>query len=175
MIEIESLVSPGEEYFDYFEEDSAASLLKALNDLDNYVEIQGPFDGVIGFSLGAMLAATLLIRRARILAPVPFKLAIFFSGCPPSDPDGLVEGQFRAIHAGELIKIPTAHVWGSVERGEADWPPALRDTCARELREEFVHDGGHEVPGSRDRASVMSTVQAIRRTVWRAQQGQRPK
>lgn len=147
-------------------------MLKALDDLDRYVEAQGPFDGVIAFSLGAMLASTLLIRRARLSAHTPFKMAIFFSGCMPSDPDGLAEGTFRRISeggTGEAIKIPTAHIWGSAERGETGWPPELRDACLASLREEFVHEGGHEIPGSKDKAAVMGVVQAIRRTMWRAQ------
>lgn len=146
-----------------------------MNDLDGYIEAQGPFDGVIGFSLGAVLASSLLVRYTRLSTPIPFKLAIFFSGSLPSDPNGEsneeMGPEFKAIDTGEFINIPTAHVWGRAERGEAGRPWTLRDACAEGMREELVHDGGHEIPGSKDRASVMSAVKAIRRTIWRAQKG----
>ncbi|KAH8429840.1 uncharacterized protein LDX57_007511 [Aspergillus melleus] len=50
------------ESFSYFDE-SAASILGAVVDLAQYIDSHGPFDGVIGFSQGAVLAATLIIAQ----------------------------------------------------------------------------------------------------------------
>lgn len=50
------------ESFSYFDE-SAASITGAVVDLAQYIAAHGPFDGVIGFSQGAVLAATLIIAQ----------------------------------------------------------------------------------------------------------------
>jgi pimeloyl-ACP methyl ester carboxylesterase len=162
-----------DQYFSYFDRSSAASCLAAVNNLERYIAVQGPFDGVIAFSQGCALASTLLVRLARTAgSAVPFKVAIFFSGGVPADPDLLDRGMITPLDyadVGEVIKIPTAHIWGSKDRGESDWPPMLRDLCSKEARAEFKHSGGHEVPGSKDRAAVTGVIRAARRAIWRAE------
>ncbi|KAI9044724.1 uncharacterized protein KD926_011694 [Aspergillus affinis] len=56
------------ESFSYFDE-SAASILGAVVDLAQYIDTHGPFDGVIGFSQGAVLAATLIIAQSQTQMP----------------------------------------------------------------------------------------------------------
>lgn len=149
--------------------------MAALNNLERYIDIQGPFEGIVAFSQGGALASTLLVRYARRSTAIsPLKVVVFFSGGVPADPDDLERGIVRALDhsaVGEAIKIPTAHIWGVTERGELDWPPKLRDLCMKETREEFQHGGGHEIPGSKDRAAVTRAVQAMRRAIWRAEIG----
>lgn len=147
--------------------------MKALNDLTRYIEVRGPFDGVVAFSQGAALVSTLLVRESQMVTNrTPFKLAIFFSGGIPADPGLLCSGTIKPLNyeeVGEVIQIPTAHIWGSLDRGELDWPSQLRLLCQKDSREEFRHTGGHQIPGSKDRAGVTGAVQAIRRTVWRVE------
>lgn len=68
----------------------------------------------------------------------------------------------------EIISIPTAHVWGSQD---TLWPGralALSEICSSNMRTVYIHDGGHEVPGSKSKAAVTGTVHAIRKTIDQA-------
>ncbi|KAF2119259.1 serine hydrolase-domain-containing protein [Lophiotrema nucula] len=51
----------------------------------NYIERRGPFDGVIGFSQGAALAASILLHHqlSKPTIPPPFSFAIFFGSPIP--------------------------------------------------------------------------------------------
>ena len=130
---------------------------------------------MIAFSQGAALASTLLVQKFREqpteqhLNPI-FKCAIFISGGTPVDPDILAKGELHVLSAevdGELIPIPTAHIWG---RNDTLYPGSsaeLSKLCKEATRTEFIHDGGHEVPAS-GTDDLRSTVQAIRRTVHKA-------
>lgn len=135
--------------------------------------MEGPFDGLIAFSQGGALASTLLVREARSLAVPSIKVAIFFSGGTPVDPDLLeqdgVVSPLNFDDVGEVISIPTAHIMGRSERGELPWPPKLMQLCRRDARDVFQHEGGHEIPGIKDREGVTGAIQAMRRAIWRAQ------
>lgn len=97
-----------------------------------------------------------------------FKCAVFFSGGVPVSYDALLRGELRAMGfgtEGEIISIPTANIWGSQD---ALWPGralALSDMCSSNVRTVYIHDGGHEVPGSKSKAAVTEVVHAIRKTV----------
>lgn len=147
--------------------------MDALNNLERYIELEGPFDGVIAFSQGGALASTLLVRQARRSPTIDiFKIAIFFSGGLAADPDLLEHGIIAPLdgrNAKDTINIPTVHVWGAVEMGESEWPPKLKRLCKQALCESYQHGGGHEIPGSKDRAAVTRVVQLVRRAMWRAE------
>ena len=176
--------SPGALY-EYLDPLSASSCTAALKDLEEKIETEGPFDAVMAYSEGAALAASLIISRitrARWLKSTqpaifsPFKCAIFFSGKIPGDADAAERGEIRFRHQdtdGELIPIPTAHIWGG---NDFVWPhdgPVLCGLCKRETRTVFIHNGGHEIPGSRDheipgstdKVAVSKAIEAIRKTI----------
>ena len=164
------------EYFQYFDINSASSALKALNDLDAYIEAEGPYDAVLAFSQGAALAATLMIRKLRQnpveqhLSPL-FKCGVFISGGIPADYGGLLDGKIRLLsHAedGELIPVPTANIWGQDEGEFSGNSKQLAGLCQSQGRVIFIHKGGHEVPGSRSRDAVTASVNAVRRTIQTA-------
>ncbi|KAF2643546.1 hypothetical protein P280DRAFT_422540 [Massarina eburnea CBS 473.64] len=170
--EIQTLFPSSDKYFGYFNEHSLTSYQDALSNLERYIEICGPFDGVIAFSQGVTLASTLLVRQAQE-SPRPghIKVAIFFSGGPPVDPgmlDGGVIVPLDGETTGEVIDIPTAHIYGSIEHGELEEPPKLLALCKAGVRERFEHCGGHEIPGSKDRVVIVGVIQAMRRAIWRA-------
>lgn len=77
------------------------------------VESQGPFDGIMGFSEGGIVAATLLLEDAR--RPFAnFKCGIFFSAAPPLDPDDLRAGSVRSLDPVQdrvSVHVPTAHIY----------------------------------------------------------------
>lgn len=80
--------------------------------LYDIMERDGPFDGIIGYSEGATVAATLLLheqRRFEVEGRVPmFKCAVFFAGWPPMNPD--LNAVVLADESDLQITIPTCHV-----------------------------------------------------------------
>lgn len=175
-------MTPGDTYFGYFDNTSSEGFRKAIDAFDAYILDEGPFDGVIAFSQGALLTSTLLARKEKDqkdsskakldgMMKRPFKCAVFFSGGVPVAYDALLGGEIRAMELGaecEIISIPTAHVWGSQD---TLWPGralALSEMCSSNMRTVYIHDGGHEVPGSKSKAAVTGTVHAIRKTIDQA-------
>ena len=73
---------------------------------------RGPFDGIIGYSEGATVAATMLLyekRQREWYGKEPmFKYAIFFAGWPPVDPK--THAQVLADESDERIDIRTLHI-----------------------------------------------------------------
>lgn len=128
----------------------------------------------MAFSEGAALAAMLMIRKAQQqdsvsqhLRPL-FRCAVFFSGGVPADPATLQRGEIRLLDHdidGELVELPTANIWGQNDMEYPTFGPVLSRLCQAKFRSVSIFDGGHEVPGSRNQAAVMSAVHVIRRTV----------
>lgn len=84
----------------------------AVRYMRKIMEERGPFEGIIGYSEGAAVAATMLIheqrRAARKGIQPMFKYAIFFAGWPPIDPD--THGMLLSDWTEEIITIPTCHI-----------------------------------------------------------------
>ncbi len=84
----------------------------------------------------------------------------------------LAKGDRRLLEPNEssapFLRLPTAHVWG---RNDTLWPGSsevLCELCEEGERSAFVHDEGHDIPGTRAKEAVQGSVRAIRRTVDRA-------
>jgi len=120
------------------------SLIKALDALYRTMDEFGPFDGVLGYSEGATIAATLLLderQRCRAAGTEPsLKCAIFFAGWPPLmlDRDHLV----LADTDHEVIDAPTLHVIGSNDPYLAG-VMALFNVCDSDSRIMFDRGQGH--------------------------------
>ncbi|KAI1173241.1 serine hydrolase FSH [Nemania sp. FL0916] len=142
-------------------------------DLLDIVSRQGPFDGVMGFSEGGAVAAWMLIENARRpLTFGPFKCAIFFSAAVPFDPDVVRTGIVKPVDPateGEMIQIPTAHLWSSENEVNLEPAQSLASLCSARVRETFVHTLGHNVPGSKsDSEALAGALRIIERTIERA-------
>lgn len=154
-----------------------------VTSLVDYVQSNGPFDGVMGFSEGGIIAAMLLIEDSRH-SFAGFKCGIIFSAALPLDPDVVRSEVVRCIDPdldGVLLHVPTALI---VEenlarlRGRcplaALWGPGndpqegLVRVCADGVREVVRHDLEHQIPGSKSMAGFPETLKAIRRTIERA-------
>lgn len=99
---------------------------------------------------------------------LPCKCAIFIAGGVPGDPAALEQGKIRPLDFatdGELIHLPTAHIWGANDRQRPTFGPVLSKLTKAALRTVYVHNGGHEVPGPRDQVALSNTVKAIQRTI----------
>ncbi|KAF2464007.1 uncharacterized protein BDR25DRAFT_319536 [Lindgomyces ingoldianus] len=101
--------------YNYFDVNDARSMLQALVQLDTFISLEGPFDGVIAYSHGAGFIATYIVEKAVLNAQPPFKCAIFFSAARPVNPESLRNGELRFMDGetdGVKITMPTAHIWG---------------------------------------------------------------
>ncbi|KAE8554438.1 hypothetical protein EYB25_002977 [Talaromyces marneffei] len=172
---IDKVVTGDLGYFGYYKPNDCNSFHKALDDLELFIQKEGPFDGVIGFSQGASLASALLLRNwssgsgesdahgTPTANEPPFKCAVFLSGYSPYD--------YTCIHVqqmqGSTISIPTAHIWGVNERGDSGGPPALKQLCNPQIVFFHEHEGGHEVPGARNKPDLIESANIIKRMLTR--------
>ncbi|KAL8793257.1 MAG: hypothetical protein Q9195_004194, partial [Heterodermia aff. obscurata] len=133
-----------------------------LNRLHRTMEEYGPFQGLIGYSEGALTAATLLIdvqQRCQLTGSEnTLTHALFFSGWPPLDPDGT--GVLLSDTDGQVIQCQTIHVLGSTDpyiHGSL----ALYEVCNEDKALIFDHGKGHLVP--RERKVLKELVSFIRK------------
>ncbi len=140
-------VFPKDQYFAYYDPIHPFSILQAIEDLAAYVSAEGPFDGVMGFSQGAALAAMLLARDS---PPEHFRFAIFLCAGLPFCEASLRQGVLRHLDPKvdkEVIRVPTAHIVGSKDDA-LQASLTMKDLCVARGRGLFDHRAGHEVPVS---------------------------
>lgn len=94
---------------------SDQSAQDALDYLYKIMEEDGPFDGIIGYSEGATVAATLLLHEQKRfeqegIEPM-FKCALFFAGWPPLTPE--LDSIVLADESDLMVTIPTCHISSS--------------------------------------------------------------
>jgi hypothetical protein len=125
------------------------SCMPAVMDrLIKIIDSAGDIDGVIGYSEGAQVAASLCMeetRRLKEFGRTPrLKCAIFFCGWPPFHP---ATGKLCLAPDFEedAITIPTCHVVGASDPF-VDGSMALYNLCDPDTADLFDHGGGHIVP-----------------------------
>ncbi|KAF5856980.1 hypothetical protein ETB97_006458 [Aspergillus alliaceus] len=164
------MATPQETGFAFYEE-NPESMLTALEQLDEYIEEEGPFDGVVGFCHGAGVAAEYIIHKFQQdpEGEQPFKCAILIGAGIPSNPAELKQGKIRQLKVetdGEIIRLPTAHIWG-INDPVYDVCESVSKLCNSKTRAVFIHDGIHEVPNYNSKDGLAGAVKMIRRTVDR--------
>ncbi|XP_061219421.1 esterase OVCA2 [Neopsephotus bourkii] len=123
-----------------------AGLEESLSAVAAALAEQGPFDGLLGFSQGAALAAMVCALRARGDPRFPVGFAILVAGFASRAP---AHGHFYR----EPIALPTLHVVG-------DTDAVIAASLSRELAQCFVepvvlsHPGGHFVPAAAPQRKV---------------------
>lgn len=143
-------------------EDSKDSMLEAYKVLDEIVENEGPFNGVLGFSHGGTLASGWLMHHAATLPlePPPVRCAVFLNSLPPfrMNPGGdpIVDEEFQD----GCIQIPTVSV---VNAKDIAYPYSIKlhQLCDPRQSQLVVHDKGHDIPG--DPKNVAAMARAIRK------------
>ncbi|KAI0016814.1 serine hydrolase FSH [Xylariomycetidae sp. FL0641] len=160
-----------DEFFGYIG-DSVSQYKELYEDLLDLVQTQGPFDGLMGFSEGGVVAAWMLLENAR--HPHRFgdiKCGIFLSAAVPFDPDVVRTGLVRAVEPsgeGAVIQIPTAHMWSETGDMSAEKAQDLVQLCEGSVREVFLHGLGHNVPGSKSEDYLAGVLRTIEHTIERA-------
>ena len=128
---------------------------------------EGPFDGIIGYSEGASIAASFVVDYLRKCAQkeiqVSLKCAVFISGGPPSLPDGT--GFILADEHGQIITMPTCHIIGYNDP-MIDGVLALYHVCDQASATIVDHCIGHSLP--RDPISSRLMIKGIRDLIIRA-------
>ncbi|KAK9321245.1 DUF341 domain oxidoreductase [Lipomyces orientalis] len=137
------------------------SIAAAFHLIDGIVEDEGPFDGVVGFSHGATLAAAFLLhhiatRQTHDPPWGPFRCAVFIAGLAPFEEDGR---RIRADERGAVFKMPSVHVAGQEDEVFEESLNLYR-LCERDGTALVMHEKGHLVP--REREDLMAVARAIR-------------
>ncbi|KJJ35665.1 citrinin biosynthesis oxydoreductase CtnB [Aspergillus flavus AF70] len=140
------------------------SLQKAMED-DDRNGATGPWVGLLGFSQGAKIAASLLFRQQT--DPERFTSLPFFQfGTLAAGPAPLVWLGSRESHQvggksslDPLLRIPTLHIYGTRDhliRSSADW---LYQCCSPDLARLFVWEGEHVMPTrTRDVSAIAEMI-----------------
>ena len=133
------------------DEDTLQSIENAMKHLRKTLTESGPFQGVIGYSEGAAMAATLLVeeleRAETTGVPSTLKCGIFMGGAPPFRP--AVGGWYLWDEVGEVLKVPTCHVIG-VADPYLHCALALHSICDSDKAIIFDHGWGHTIPRDAD-------------------------
>ncbi|KAI0838661.1 serine hydrolase-domain-containing protein [Hypoxylon sp. FL0890] len=125
----------------------------ALNHVFKTIDDDPEIDGLIGYSEGAMMAASICAEENRRWeengTPKRIKFAIFFAGSPPlvAEGDGFIAK--LADEHGTVIDIPTFHVFGSNDPLVYS-SVALYNACNQDLAHLYDHGLGHLVPRDAD-------------------------
>jgi hypothetical protein len=177
---VKELVSNNNDFFRYAEDNDLSTALELYANIEDLIGSEGPFDGLIAFSEGAGVGASLLAYQEKMVAagqssPFTFTCGIFFSAAPPVDVQGMQRGELRHLSGaedGRCIKVPTAHVWDPDDAVHPGFGEVLRGLCFEEAAEEYVHGLGHVVPGTQSEEGVKETVRVLRRTIERARRSE---
>ncbi|ORY57853.1 serine hydrolase FSH [Pseudomassariella vexata] len=134
---------------------------RAIKYVADIMAKRGPFDGIIGYSEGATVAATMLLyeqRRFKRSGTIPmFKYAIFFAGWPPVDPKS--HHLVLADESEERIECRSLHIVGSLDP-YIDGSMALYNVCDADTAYLFDHSKGHTLP--RDKGTIKELGDVIR-------------
>ncbi|KAH9909897.1 serine hydrolase FSH [Xylariomycetidae sp. FL2044] len=156
--------TPEDTIRELFKEGVASSVLsaaRAIHFLFGIMEREGPFEGIIGYSEGATVAATLLLAEQRRLEQTGrepmIKCAIFFAGWPPLDP--LTFAMVLADESDTMLDLHTCHIIGSLDPYVAG-SMALYNVCEPDTAHIFDHGKGHTLP--RDKEVIKELGNVIR-------------
>lgn len=127
--------------------------------LTKILDDETDIEGVIGYSEGAEIAASLILeeqRRYKEFGRLPrLKCAVLICGWPPMDP---VSGKLvLADEEADLITIITCHIVGAADPF-LDAAMALYNLCGPDSAGLFDHGGGHVIPRARQTVDDITTV-----------------
>ncbi|KAI1087947.1 serine hydrolase FSH [Rostrohypoxylon terebratum] len=146
---------------------------QGLQTLVEFIRAKGPFGGVIGFSQGASTAAAIILNQNFLLGDAGlFKCAIFFCGSVPPDIVEAERGRLQWLNPDEdgvVLQLPTAHIWSDPDDMFPGQGPRLSRLCDERLKEQVIHNLGHDVPGASSDEFLREALTDIRRTLDRAQ------
>ncbi|GFF25916.1 hypothetical protein IFM61606_09581 [Aspergillus udagawae] len=170
---VERIALEGESMYAFMDPQEPETGVTAYQNLEEYLEDEGPYDGIIAFSQAATMILTYLAYVARQKALglhtiAPFRFAIFLSIVQsPLDYEALQRGhviEIRPEHAKGAVDIPTVHIWGALD-DNTEGASRAAEVCRDDMKWIYVHERGHEVPGAGSRLEVTRIVNTIRRAL----------
>ncbi|KAK7182629.1 hypothetical protein DPSP01_011457 [Paraphaeosphaeria sporulosa] len=152
----------------------ATTASQALDYVKGIIKEHGPFEAIIGYSEGAILAGTVIMREADWSVQGDyknhFKLAMFFGGWPPLKKD--LTGFMYSDETDEVIPIPVCNVIGSLDP-YVDGSMALYNVCDPDTAVLFDHAKGHTLPRTKDTVKELGdTIRDMIREVREREQEQ---
>ncbi|KAH8904787.1 hypothetical protein BR93DRAFT_939840 [Coniochaeta sp. PMI_546] len=150
--------TPGSKVPEDFRQKFRAALDRIRQVIDNDPEI----DAILGYSEGAMLAASILYEEnnkwVREKVARRLKFGIFFSGTPPLaiEADGSIAPKL-ADECSSVIDIPTVHIFGSNDPLMYS-AVALYNVCNQDTAMLWDHGLGHLVPRDADTVSELGDI-----------------
>ncbi|KAI9040231.1 uncharacterized protein KD926_008432 [Aspergillus affinis] len=135
--------------YSYFD-GTPSGALSAVEDLADYVAENGPFDAIMGFSLGATLSVMFLFNWSKLgFVESPFKFAILLSSCLPCDWDALQMRRLEFMDPTQVtapIKVPTIHCWSPQDTEYPGESRLVMEMCDASNRVNLQHSAGHNPP-----------------------------
>ncbi|KAI0002759.1 serine hydrolase-domain-containing protein [Xylariaceae sp. FL0662B] len=135
----------------------------ALDDVIKTIDADPEIDAIIGYSEGAMIAASICCEENRRWKeagiPPRIKFAIFFAGTPPVALEGNRLVCKLADECGTLIEIPTFHVFGSSDPLVYSCV-SLYNVCNQDTAQLYDHGLGHLVPRDADNVEQIGDILA---------------
>ncbi|WPH04275.1 Hypothetical protein R9X50_00716400 [Acrodontium crateriforme] len=136
----------------------------ALDIIYATMDLEGDVEGIIGFSEGSMIAASVILEEQRRFLEhgiePRLKCAVFLSGWPPVS---TTDGRFvMCDESEEMINIPTLHVMGATDP-MIPGGLTLYNMCNMDNAEMFDHGNGHLVP--REKEVLRELGQVVRNLI----------
>lgn len=136
------------EFFKYFDENKLETVRSALDQIHSHLaQEHPPYDGILGFSQGALLAAAVLVEQSRDLAGTispPIRCGVLICATLPSR--ALAELKVTP-ESENVVRVPTFHVCG---RHDEYYEESIKLSrfCEPAKRQIYDHGGSHEIPRS---------------------------
>ncbi|KAI9154918.1 Hydrolase FUB4 [Paramyrothecium foliicola] len=173
--ELAAFSNTSTQHYSYYDLNSQESFVEAMDSLEAYIEAEGPFDGVMAYSQGAGLVTMLLVRRYYLRPEKPslFRCAILFSPVQVYDFHSYMQtGELKLLDGDEprdaALSIPVVVVYGEADDRKAECR-GVQTICDPKLMSIFVHKGGHEIPGAKDKNELLDAVMMARRGITNAE------
>lgn len=162
---IEELVSWPEhaQFYGFYDPDDLSTLPPTISQLDKYISAEGPFDALLGFSAGAVLAGLYMAKKQQQRQTIPLKCGIFVASA-----DIVQEAAYLGLTDVGSLCIPTVHIWGANDSTAPTGGPAMTRMFDAATSHTLVHDGGHEFP---KKQQLTDAAHSIRRAFALALQG----
>ncbi|KAI9933880.1 hypothetical protein ASPWEDRAFT_148352 [Aspergillus wentii DTO 134E9] len=155
-------------FYNHFPRDVAPSenLAKAFEHTLNFMQREGPFDAVMGFSQGGSLAASMIIDHAKTHDKPLFKLAVFICSAIPFERTGT--HPILPTDDGYPIIIPTANIVGNQDYV---YPQSMHvyGLCDPSKSAFYDHGSKHGIPFDQKNTTAMTEV--VEKTIERALRG----
>jgi Serine hydrolase (FSH1) len=154
----------------YFAIDMLDDSLNAATEEDNRAGATGPWVGLLGFSQGAKMCASLLYRQQKLAAHHPdglrWRFAVLIAGRGPLIDLGpaspMTEEAVSQIQIKNSLYLPTIHVHGRQDPGLPEHQKLLAEWCVEGKTRLMEWDGNHRVPiKTRDVSDLVMHIQQV--------------